>query len=44
MGKYAIEHEIKDQIVPRWYLTVAGGMIFVLGIAVAGAGLIRRRP
>ncbi len=43
MGKYAIEHELKDQIVPRWYLTVAGGMIFVLGIAVAGAGLIRRR-
>ena len=44
MGKYAIEHELKDQIVPRWYLTVAGGMIFVLGIAVAGTGLIRRRP
>ncbi len=43
MGKYAIEHELKDQIAPRWYLTVAGGMIFVLGIAVAGAGLIRRR-
>ena len=43
MGKYAIEHELKDQIVPRWYLTVAGGIVFVLGIAVAGVGVARRR-
>jgi hypothetical protein len=43
MGKYAVEHELKDDILPRWYLTVAGGIVFVLGIAVAGAGLARRQ-
>jgi hypothetical protein len=41
MGKYAIEHELKDQILRRWYLTVAGGMLFVLGIAVAGVRLVQ---
>jgi len=41
MGKYAVEHELKEQILPRWYLTVAGGMLFVLGIAVAGARLVQ---
>jgi hypothetical protein len=39
MGKYAVEHEFKDQIVRRWYLSVAGGILFVLGITGAGARL-----
>lgn len=43
MGKYASEHELKDQILQRWYLTVAGGMLFVVGIAVAGARLLQEQ-
>ncbi|MFQ5840157.1 MAG: ethylbenzene dehydrogenase-related protein [Candidatus Methylomirabilales bacterium] len=43
MGKYAVEHELRDQIRRRWYLTLVGGTVFILGIAVAGAGVGRRR-
>jgi len=42
MGKYSVEHEIQDDLLGRWKMTAASGIIFILGLAIAGVIAARR--
>ncbi len=43
LGEYAVEHELRDEIKNRWYLTVAGGAILLAGLAFSGVIMARKR-
>jgi hypothetical protein len=36
MGRYAVEHELKDEIHGRWKLTLTAAGVFLAGLTVAG--------
>lgn len=43
LGRYAVEHELRDESRRRWFLTLGSGVIFVAGLALAGVIVARRR-
>lgn len=43
MGKYAVEHELRDELQGRWKVTAISGFVFIVGLAVAGVIAARRR-
>ncbi|MCZ6625968.1 MAG: ethylbenzene dehydrogenase-related protein [Deltaproteobacteria bacterium] len=43
LGAYAVEHELRDEIKNRWYLTIAGGAILLAGLAFSGVIVARKR-
>ncbi len=42
MGQYSAEHEIRDDLKNSWKMTAASGIIFILGLAIAGVITARR--
>ena len=42
MGKYSVEHEIRDDLKERWKMTTISGSIFIFGLALAGLIAARR--
>jgi len=43
LGRYAAEHELREESNRRWYLTLGSGVIFVASLALAGVIAVRRR-
>ncbi|MFQ5902122.1 MAG: ethylbenzene dehydrogenase-related protein [Candidatus Binatia bacterium] len=43
LGRYAVEHELRDDLRRSWYLTLGSGVIFVAGLALASVIAVRRR-
>ncbi len=43
MGKYSVEHELRDEVRGRWQMTAISGFIFILGLGIAGVLVARRK-
>jgi hypothetical protein len=43
LGRYAVEHELREESRPLWYWTLGSGVIFVAGLALASVIVARRR-
>jgi hypothetical protein len=42
LGTYAVQHELRHDLNPNWYWTVASGMTFAAGLSLAGILAARR--
>ena len=43
MGKYSVEHELRDELQGQWKMMALSGFIFVLGLGIAGVLVARRK-
>jgi hypothetical protein len=42
LGRYAVEHELREESRSRWYATLMSSAIFIAGIGLAGVIAVRR--